>query len=55
MKLIEGSRIPRSPSRVSFINSEFKEVNGSPEDSDTAIISNTMVNSYGRPTAAILP
>ena len=53
MKLIKES--PRSPSASppSFVDSEFEEVNMSPMDSPVG--SETQVNSYGRPVAAILP
>ena len=55
MELIEVNHIPSLTARTSFVNSEFEETNESPKVTDTTVIDNTLVNSYGRPTAAILP
>ena len=53
MELIEESPLSPSSSSLSFIDSEFEEVDMSPRDSTGA--SERQLNNYGRPVAAILP
>ena len=53
MELIEESPLSPSSSSLSFIDSEFEEVDMSPRDSTGA--SERHLNNYGRPVAAILP
>ena len=53
MELIEETPLSPSASPLSFIDSEFEEVNMSPRDSP--VLSEERVNNYGRPVAAILP
>ena len=55
MELIEESRVISPASLISFIDSEFEETNESPEERGVDNLDKTRVNSYGRPTAAILP
>ena len=55
MELIEQSRVVSPVSLTSFVASEFEENNESPEELRRDGPGNMRVNSYGRPTAAILP
>ena len=55
MELIEESRIVSPVSLTSFVDSEFEEANESPEELRGDGPDIMIVNSYGRPTAAILP
>ena len=55
MELIEESRVISPASTTSFVDSELEETNESPEERRMDNLDNTRVNSYGRPTAAILP
>ena len=55
MELIEESRVFSPASPTSFIDSEFEEINESPEERRIDNLDNTRVSSYGRPTAAIFP
>ena len=53
MELIEEKPLSPSTSSLSFIHSEFQEVDISPRDSSEA--PERLLNNYGRPVAAILP
>ena len=53
MELIEESPLSSSISSLSFIDSEFEEVDMSPRDSTE--VPERQLNNYGRPVAAILP
>ena len=53
MELIEESPLSPSTSSLSFIDSEFEEVDMSPRDSSE--VPERQLNNYGRPVAAILP
>ena len=53
MELIEESPLSPSTSSLSFIDSEFEEVDMSPRDSTE--VPERQLNNYGRPVAAILP
>ena len=55
MELIEESRVVSLVSLTSFVDSEFEETNESPEELGGDGLGNMRVNSYSRPTAAILP
>ena len=55
MELIEESRVVSPDSLTSFVDSEFEETNEPPEELRWNGTDNMRVNSYGRPTAAILP
>ena len=55
MQLIEESRVLSPASLTSFVVSEFEEVNESSEELKGDGLNNMRVNSYGRPTAVILP
>ena len=55
IELIEESRVVSPVSLTSFVDSEFEETNESPEELRGDGPDNMRVNSYGRPTAAILP
>ena len=53
MELVEEHQSNDSVSPPSFIDTEFEESPGSPDKQETS--ASVSVNSYGRPTAAVLP
>ena len=53
MELVEEHQSNDSASPPSFIDTEFEESPESPDEQETS--GNMSVNSYGRPTAAVLP
>ena len=53
MELVVENQLPSPIFLFSFIDSEFEEATSSPDE--PSVNSNSRVNSYGRPTAAILP
>ena len=53
--LIEESRVVSPVLLMSFVDSEFEETNESPKELRGDGLGNMRVNSYGRPTVAILP
>ena len=55
IELIKEIRVISPASLTSFFDSEFEETNESAEDLRGDDLSNIRVNSYGRPTAGILP
>ena len=55
MELIEENRVPTPTSITSFVDSEYEGENGSPVGLEPVASEATLLNSYGRPSAAILP
>ena len=53
MELVVENQLPSPISLSSFIDSEFEEATSSPDE--PTVNTNPRINSYGRPSAAILP